>query len=78
MLASIDGQTTNKIAAHWARKLANRKSRRCAFLDLGATSGAGLEEDEQNLDNTGKMSRKNIHVPQWMNWKGNQENAPQA
>jgi hypothetical protein len=58
MLASTDGQPTNKVAMHWAHKLANRKSRRYAFLDSDATSGAAPEEDKQDLDNTGKMSRK--------------------
>jgi hypothetical protein len=58
MLASIDGQPTNKVAAHWARKLANRKSRWYAFLDLGSTSSTALEEDKQDLDNTGEMSGK--------------------
>jgi hypothetical protein len=24
------------------------------------------------------LVQENIHVPQWMHWKGNQENAPQA
>jgi hypothetical protein len=63
MLASTDGQTTNKVAAHWARKLANRKSRWYAFLDLGATSDAAPEEDKQDLDNTGEMSRKTFMFP---------------
>ena len=63
MLASIDGQPTNKVAAHWARKLANRKSRWYAFLDSGATFGAAPEEDKQDLDNTGKMSRKTYMFP---------------
>jgi hypothetical protein len=63
MLAIADGQPTNKIAAQWVRKLANRKACRFAFLDLGATSGAAPEEDEQVLDNTGKMSRKTFMFP---------------
>ncbi len=63
MLASTDGQPTNKVAAHWERKLANRKSCRYAFLDLGATSGAALEEDKQDFDDTGKMSRKTFMFP---------------
>ncbi len=63
MLTSTDGQPTNKVAAHWARKLANRKSRRYAFLDLGATSGATPEEDKQDLDNTGERSRKTFLFP---------------
>ena len=63
MLASTDGQPTNKVATHWARKLANRNACWYAFLDLGATSGAAPEEDKQNLDNTGKMSRKTFMFP---------------
>jgi hypothetical protein len=63
MLASTDGQPTNKVAMHWACKLANRKSRRYAFLDSGATSGAAPEEDEQDFDNIGKMSRKTFMFP---------------
>ncbi len=63
MLARTDGQPTNKVAAHWARKLANRKSRRYAFLDLGKTSGAAPEEDKQDLDNTGGMVRKTFMFP---------------
>jgi hypothetical protein len=34
-----------------------------AFLDSGATSGAALEEDEQDLDNTRKISRKTFMFP---------------
>jgi hypothetical protein len=63
MLASTDGQPTNKVAAHWACKSANRKSHRYAFLDLGATSGTAPEEDDQDLDNTGKMFRKIFMFP---------------
>jgi hypothetical protein len=63
MLASTDGQPTNKVAAHWARILANRKSRRYAFLDSGATSGTAPEEDKQDLDNTGRRTRKTFMFP---------------
>jgi hypothetical protein len=63
MLAIADGKPTNKVAAHWAHKSANRKARRYALLDSGATSGAALEEDEQDLDDTGKMSRKTFMFP---------------
>jgi len=63
MLAIADGQPTNRVAAHWACKLANRKARRCAFLDLGATSRAAPEEDKQDLDNTSEMSRKTFMFP---------------
>jgi hypothetical protein len=55
MIAIAHGQPTNKVAAHWAHKMANRKSCRYAFLDLGAISGAVLEEDKPDLDDTGKM-----------------------
>ncbi len=63
MLASTDDQPTTKVAMHWARNLANRKSYWCAFLDCGATSGAAPEEDKQDLDNTSKMSRKTFMFP---------------
>jgi hypothetical protein len=63
MIAIADGQPTNKLAAHWAHKLTNRKAHRYAFLDLVATSGAAPEEDEEDLDNTGKMSRKTFMFP---------------
>jgi hypothetical protein len=63
MLASTDGRPTYKVAAHLAHKLTNRKSRWYAFLDLGATSGAAPEEDKQDLNSTGKMSRKTFMFP---------------
>ncbi len=63
MLAIADGQPTDKLAAHQVRKLAIRKAHRYAFLDLGATSGAALEEDKQDLDNTGKMYKKTFMFP---------------
>ncbi len=58
MIAIADGQPTNKVVVHWARKLTNRKACRYAFLDSGATSGVAPEEDKQDLNDTGKMSRK--------------------
>jgi hypothetical protein len=63
MIAIADGQPTNKVAAHWAYKLASRMAPWYAFLDLGATSGAAPEEDEQDLNNAGKMSRKTFMFP---------------
>jgi hypothetical protein len=63
MIAIADGQPTNKVAVHWAHRLANRKARHYAFLDLGATSGAAPEGDEQDLDNTSKMLRKSFTFP---------------
>jgi hypothetical protein len=43
--------------------LANRKAHQYAFLDLGATSRAAPEEDQPDLDNTGKISRKIFMYP---------------
>ncbi len=63
MFAIADGQPTNKVAAHWAQKLANRKLRRYSFLDSGATSRATPEENKQDLDNTGEISRKTFMFP---------------
>ncbi len=63
MIAIADGQTTNKVVAHWVHKLANRKAHWYAFLDLGAISAAAPEEDVQDLDNTSEMSRKTFMFP---------------
>ncbi len=41
----------------------NRKSRRFAFLDSGATSGAAPEEDAPDLDDTGQPSQKTFMFP---------------
>ncbi len=64
MIAIADDKPTNKVAAHWVHNLENRKACRYAFLDLGATSGAAPEEDEQDLDDTSKMSRKMFMFPE--------------
>jgi hypothetical protein len=63
MSAIAKGIPSNKIVAHWAQKLQNRKSRRFAFLDSGATSGAAPEEDAPDLDDTGKPSQKTFMFP---------------
>ena len=63
MSAIGTGSSPNKVAAHWARKLHNRKLRRFAFLDSGATSGAAPAEDEPDLINTGQPSRKTFMFP---------------
>ena len=63
MSAIGPGSPTNKVAAHWARKLHNRKLRRFAFLDSGATSGAAPAEDEPDLVDTGQPSRKTFMFP---------------
>jgi hypothetical protein len=43
--------------------LHNRKSRRYAFLDSGATSGAAPEEDAPDLDEPGQPSQKTFMFP---------------
>ncbi len=63
MLAIADGQPTNKVAAHWAQKLANRKSWRYAFLGSGTTSGAALEDVKLDFNDTGEISRKTFIFP---------------
>jgi hypothetical protein len=63
MITIADGQPINKVAVHWAHKLAKRKAHQYAFLELGATSRAAPEEDKLDLDNIGKMSRKIFLFP---------------
>ncbi len=63
MVAIADGQPTNKVVAHSACKLANRKACWYAFLDLGATSRAAPEEDKPDLNDIGKMSTKIFVFP---------------
>ncbi len=56
----------NKVAAHWARKIANRKTRKTrktGILDSGATSGAGPEEDVEEFEDTGERSTKTFMFP---------------
>jgi len=53
---------SNKIAAHWARKIANRKAR-TGILDTGATSGVGRPEDAEHFENTGQPSTKVFMLP---------------
>jgi hypothetical protein len=63
MLAIAKGVSSNKIVAHWVQKLQNRKSRRFALLDSGATSGAAPEEDAPDLDDTRQPSQKTFMFP---------------
>ena len=53
----------NKVAAHWAQKLANRRSCKLGVLDTGATSGAAPKEDEDAFKDTGELSRKTCMFP---------------
>ena len=64
MLSAQAGNSNlNKVAAHWARKIANRKARKTGILDLGATSGAGPEEDADKFEDTGQKSKKIFMFP---------------
>jgi hypothetical protein len=53
----------NKVAAHWAQKLTNRRLGKMRILDTGATSGAAPEEDEDAFEDTGKLSKKTCMFP---------------
>ena len=46
MTATTATSPVNKVAAHWAQKVINRRLRKTGILDTGATSGAAPEEDE--------------------------------
>ncbi len=62
MSALTDGRQPNKKAVHWAQKLANRKLKMYAFLDLGQHPEQ-LQEDKQDLEDTGEFSRKTFMFP---------------
>jgi hypothetical protein len=53
----------NKVAAHWAQKLENRKAQSHGILDTGATSGAAPADDEECFDNTGQKSSNIFMLP---------------
>ncbi len=53
----------NTVAAHWARKLENRKAQRNGILDTGATSGVAPADNEEYFDNTGQKSSKIFMLP---------------
>jgi hypothetical protein len=63
-LLSIQTDTgpRNKIAAHWTRKIANRKMQ-TGILDTGATSGTGRPEDADAFKYTGQPSTKVFMLP---------------
>ncbi len=50
----------NKDAVHWVQNLANRWSHKLGILNTGATSGAAPEEDKNELEDTGELSRKTL------------------
>jgi hypothetical protein len=61
--AQAGNSNLNKVAAHWARKIANRKTRKTGILDSGATSGAGPEEDTDKFKDTGERLTKTFMFP---------------
>ena len=61
--AQAGDSNLNKVVAHWARNIANRKTRKIGILDLGATSGAGPEEDAKEFEDTGESSTKTFMFP---------------
>ena len=64
MLSAHAGDSKlNKVAAHWAQKIANRNTRKTGILDSGATSGAGPEEDANEFEDTGERSTKTFMFP---------------
>jgi len=54
---------SNRVTAHWAQKITNRKLRKMGILDTGATSGAAPETDEDCFIDTGKASTKIFMFP---------------
>ena len=58
-----DTRPGNRVAAHWTRKLINRRERKTGILDSGATSGAAPAEDEYSFEDTGQMSNKTFMLP---------------
>ena len=63
MNATTDIGPTNKVAAHWARKINNRTICKMGILNTGATSGAAPEEDEECFVNSGEASTKMFMFP---------------
>jgi hypothetical protein len=63
MTATTDSGPANKVAAHWAQKIKNRKLCKMGILDTGATSGAAPEEDEECFIDTGEASTKIFMFP---------------
>jgi hypothetical protein len=53
----------NKVAAHWARKVENRRAGKTGILDSGATSGAAPVEYEGSFEDSGQMSSKTFCCP---------------
>jgi hypothetical protein len=63
MTATTATSPVNKVVAHWAQKVINRRLQKMGILDTGATSGAAPEEDEDAFEDTGKLSKKTFMFP---------------
>ena len=63
MTATITTSPVNKVAAHWAGKVNNRRLQKMGILDTGITTGAAPEEDEDAFEDTGKPSKKMFMFP---------------
>ncbi len=63
MTATTVTSPVNKVAAHWAQIVFNRRLRKTGILDTGATSGAALEGDEDAFEDTGELSKKMFMFP---------------
>jgi hypothetical protein len=62
LLIQTDTSPHNKIAAHWACMIANRRAR-TVILDTGAMSGSGGPEDTDAFKYTGQPSTKVFMLP---------------
>jgi hypothetical protein len=63
MTATTATSLINKVAAHWAQKVTNRKLQKMGIMDTGVTSGAAPEENEDAFEDTGKLSKKTFMFP---------------
>jgi hypothetical protein len=63
MTATTATSLVNKVAAHWAGKVTNRRLWKTGILDTGAKSGAAPEEDEDAFEDTGELSKKIFMFP---------------
>ncbi len=61
-MIQTDTGSHNKIAAHWAHKIANRKMQ-TGISDTGTTSSAGWPEDADPFKHTGQPSTKIFMLP---------------
>jgi hypothetical protein len=63
MTATTVTNLVNKVVAHWAQKVINRRLQKMGILDTGATSGAAPEKDEDAFEDTGKLLKKTFMLP---------------